>query len=300
MRALAVVFLGLVGCGAGTNEVTKWSEPPREVGGDAAGGAPLLVASSGSGGSGAVPAATGGSNAAKGGDGGNAGSVPWVWGGGGSAAGSGGRAGASSLGSGGQGAGAGGTAASGAPSAGTGGAMGGGGSSAGAGQAGTANEPSTAPKECSLPAGGPGSICGGACGYSFDSHPAGYGYPSPQFDDGLCTCAAREVEPGTFIDVRGDGDVCTPTNLNDGPVRARYTINGAQCARIWADWKGWSIRVIDPSSTNKLFDGCTLVRGSDYAGNLPVMVVEVFGKGDAYVRVEAVDCNFPAGAQACQ
>jgi hypothetical protein len=178
------------------------------------------------------------------------------------------------------------------------GGMAAGGMSVGGGGTGGKPPVEPAPAKCSLPTDGPGSVCGSACGFTSATRPAGYGYPTA--NDGVCSCSPREVGTGRWIDLRGQSDICTPTNLTDSWVRAQYTLDGQQCARIWADWNGWSMRVFTPGSTETpLFAGCALVRGVDAVGNLPPVRVEVFGSGDGWVRTEAVECDFGTKPVAC-
>lgn len=282
MRTLALV-LGLVGCTGGEFHA---ADAVLRAGDAGAGGD--LPADAGAAGDTVGPTA-----------GTDAGGAPVAGTGGTAAGGSISPAGASSLGGGGQAAGAGGTASGGQPGGGAGASAGGtaAGGFGGGGAAG-ASGASSAPKQCELPPNGPGSICGGACGYSWAQHPQGYGYPS---NDEGCACFAREIDSASWIDVKGDGAVCAPTNANDGPVRAQYTVDWDRCARVWADWPGWKVRVFMPNEkTGTLFDGCALVPGVDAVGNLPSVLVEVFGKGDAWIRVEQVSCDFGATAKACK
>jgi hypothetical protein len=169
-----------------------------------------------------------------------------------------------------------------------------GGAVAGQSGGGTGGEP--LPERCVPPSGVVGVACGAACDLPPGKLPAGYEWSSAP-----CDCSSSTPVGGVSrVDLLGDALECTGTELDDGAMRLKYTLNHDECVRIDAPWPGWTLRVFKTgASVGTRVENCALVRGGDPDGTLPSTRVEVFGDGDAWVRVDVVECNFGSGVSAC-
>ena len=152
-------------------------------------------------------------------------------------------------------------------------------------------------------------MCGGACGLTQATRPAGYGYPSA--NGGRCDCAPRPVGAAPrWLDLPGaDANYCIATVSGDPSPLRTYNVNGLECVQISSPWSGQWMRagVPDPVqaahkyTTSGKLGSCIRVAGVDVAGNVPPVVIEVFGKPGRSIVVTAIPCGalVPGAVAAC-